>query len=201
MSQKKFDPFRRFEELPSRLYVIFAVILFGAHIVICSVTEASPALMGLILVIAYLILSAAIYILSRRKLNVFKTESDASEEHNNGMIFAFKNHIKIPYAIVTESGKVITVNHAMRQTAGIWDTVFNSDIASICGLGMNEILFQTEEELRAEEEKNYDGEYDIQKEEVAKKECIVTIADRLYHVSCHAINSGNKPYYLRLHGV
>ena len=196
MSQKKFDPLRRFEELPSRLYVIFAVIIFGVHIVICALTEADPALIGLILIVVYLILSSAIYLLSRRKLSIFKDESDISEEQNNGVVFAFRNRIKIPYAIVTESGKIITVNHAMRHAAGVWDTVFNSDISSICGLAMNEILFQTKVEDEEEEDNDYDGEYGIQKEDTVKKECIVTISKKLYHLNCHTINSVNKPYYL-----
>lgn len=197
MSQKKkFDPFRQLEEMPSRLYVIFGILMLAAHIIICSLTDAPVDLTGLILILIYLAVSAVIYILSRRKLNIFRNESNASEEHNNGVVYAFRNHFKSPYAVVTESGKVITVNTAMRHAAGIWDTVFNSDISTICGLPMNEILFQTEEELSEEEDKDYDGEYDIQKEDTAKKECIVTIGERLYHVNCHAINSERKPYYL-----
>ncbi len=192
MSQKKFDPFRRFEEIPSRLYVIFAILTFAAHIIICTATNVSPALAGLILIGAYLIIALAIYLFSRRRLNLFKIESDACEEQNNGVVYAFRNHINAPYAVVTETGRVITVNNAMRAAAGVWDTVFNSDVSAICGLSMNEILFQTAEE----EDDGGDGEYDIQQEETAKKECIVTINERLYQVRCHPMNSSQKPYYI-----
>lgn len=192
MSQKKFDPFRRFEEIPSRLYVIFALLAFAAHIIICTATEASPAVVGIILIGVYLILALAVYLFSRRRLNLFKIEADACEEQNNGVVYAFRNHINAPYAVVTESGRVITVNNAMRSAAGVWDTVFNSDISAICGLTMNEILFQTQEE----EEDVGDGEYDIQLEETAKKECIVKINGRLYQVHCHPMNSSQKPYYI-----
>ncbi len=196
MSQKKFDPFRGIEEIPSRLYVIFAILTFAAHIAICALTETNPALSGLILIGIYAIIAVIIYFGSRRRFNIFKAESDADEEQNEGVVFAFRNYVRSPYAVVTESGKIITVNNAMRHAAGIWDAVFNTDISSLCGLTMNEILFQTAEELAAEEEKDYDGEYDIQKEDTAKKECIVTINNRMYHVDCHAVNSGKKPYYL-----
>ena len=195
MSQKKFDPFRRFEETPSWLYVIFAILTFLTHIVICSATEASPAVVGLILIGVYLIIAVVIFFFSRRRLNLFKIEADACEEQNNGVVYAFRNHINAPYAVVTETGRIITVNNAMRSAAGLWDTVFNSDISAICGLNMNEILFQTSEEEREKEEET-DGEYEIQNEETAKKECIVTINGRLYHVHCHAMDSGKKPYYI-----
>ncbi len=195
MSQKKFDPFRRFEETPSWLYVIFAILTFLTHIVICSATSASPAVVGLILIGAYLIIALAIFLFSRRRLNLFKIEADACEEQNNGVVYAFRNHINAPYAVVTETGRIITVNNAMRSAAGVWDTVFNSDISAICGLSMNEILFQTSEEEREKEEET-DGEYEIQNEETAKNECIVTINGRLYHVHCHAMDSGKKPYYI-----
>ena len=192
MSQKKFDPFRRFEEIPSRLYVIFAILTIAAHIIICTATEASPAVVGIILIGAYLVIALAIYLFSRRRLNLFKIESDACEEQNNGVVYAFKNHINAPYAVVTESGKIITVNNAMRAAAGVWDTVFNSDISAICGLSMNEIIFQSAQD----DEEESDGEYDIQFEKPPKRECIVTINQRLYQVRCHSMNSSHKPYYI-----
>ncbi len=195
MSHKKFDPFRRFEEIPSRLYVIFAILTFAAHIIICATTDASAPLVGLILIGVYLLIASAIYLFSRRRLDLFKIESDASDEQNNGVVYAFRNHINAPYAVVTEGGRVITVNNAMRSAAGIWDTVFNSDISAICGLSMNEILFQTSEEEREKAEER-DGEYEIQNEQAVNRECIVTINQRLYHVHCHAMESSHKPYYI-----
>lgn len=196
MSQKKFDPFRQIKEISSRLYVILAIIAFAAHIVLCVATKIDPALSGLILILLYLAVALVIYLISNKRLNLFRIESDASEEQSNGVMFAFRNYVKFPYAVVTETGKIITVNNAMRAVSGIRDAVFNSDISALCGLTMNEIIFQTSEEAKAEEDKDYDGEYDIQLEETAKKECIVTIGSRLFHVNCHSINASQKPYYL-----
>ena len=192
MSQKKFDPFRRFEEIPSRLYVIFALLAIAAHIIICAATDIPPAISGIMLIGAYLVVSLAIYLISRRRLDLLKIESDACEEQNNGVVYAFRNHINAPYAVVTESGKIITVNNAMRSAAGRWDTLFNSDISDICGLSMNEIIFQA----TSDEEEESDGEYDIQLEEVKKKECVVNINQRMYKVRCHAMKSSHKPYYI-----
>ena len=62
MSQKKFDPFRRFDELSSRLYVIFAILALAIHIGICTYTDASPAVVGLILIIVYVAVSLTVTI-------------------------------------------------------------------------------------------------------------------------------------------
>ena len=94
MSPKKFDPFRRFEETPSRLYVIFALLAFAAHIVICVATDASPALVGIILIGAYLISALTVLLISRRRLDLLRIESDACEEQNNGVVYAFSHSAK-----------------------------------------------------------------------------------------------------------
>ena len=86
MSQKKFDPFRRFEEIPSRLYVILAIVAIAAHIVLCEAANLAPALSGLIVAVAYLILSVIVYFVSRRRLDLIKLESDACEEQNDGVV-------------------------------------------------------------------------------------------------------------------
>lgn len=200
MSQKKFDPFNRIEETPARLCVILAILSLAAHVVICSLTSANPAAVGLTLIIGYLTVSAVIFFLAKKKFNIFKSESDASDEHNNGVVYAFRNYANIPYALVTDAGKIITVNQAMREAAGKWDTVFNSDISSICGMSFDEIRYLTEEERKAAEEaEDSDGEYDIQLERFEKKEksqCIVSVNGKKFHLECHAIDSGKKPYYL-----
>ena len=194
MSQKKFDPFRRFEETPARLYVIFAILAIAAHIIVCMATELSPAVVGIILIGVYLISALTVYFISRRRGELLKLESDACDEQNNGVVYAFRNHINAPYAVVTESGKVITVNNAMRQAAGLWDTVFNSEVSAICGLSMNEIIFQATESEEDEDES--DGEYEIQVEKTAGKECIVTIREKLYQIRCYPMRSSHRPYYI-----
>ena len=197
MAQKKFDSSRKIEEMPARLYIILAILAFAAHIIICTLTPAKPSTVGLAFIIGYLVVSAVIFFITKRKFNIFKSESDASDEHNNGVVYAFKNYANVPYALVTDSGKIITVNNAMRQAAGKWDTVFNSDISSICGMPLDEILFLTEEEKKNSEDTEHDGEYDIQQEEKKeKKQCIVTVNEKKFHVACHAIDSSKKPYYL-----
>ena len=138
--------------MPARLYVILAILTFAAHIIICTLTPFSPAKVGLVFIIGYLAVSAVIFFITRKKFNIFKSESDASDEHNNGVVYAFKNYANVPYALVTDSGKIITVNNAMRQAAGKWDTVFNSDISSICGIPFEEILHLTSDEETTEEE-------------------------------------------------
>ena len=74
MSQKKFDPLHRIEEAPSRLCVILAILTLAAHVIICSLTPAKPAALGLVLIIAYLTVSSVIYFIARKKFNIFKIQ-------------------------------------------------------------------------------------------------------------------------------
>ena len=198
MSQKKFDPLHRMEEAPSRLCVILAILTLAAHVIICTLTPANPATLGLVLIIAYLIVSSMIYFIAKKKINIFRIESDASDEHNNGVVYAFKNYANIPYALVTDAGKLITVNSAMRHAAGKWDTVFNSDISSICGMPFDEILYLTKEDEEEDASQDDVDAYGIKRPKEEKKPCIVTVNERKFRLECHAIDSGKKPYYLLL---
>lgn len=189
MSNKKFDPFRRLEETPSRLYVILAILMLAIHIAICTYTDAEPAGVGLTLIILYALISLAVFLVSRRQLNLYRIESDASEEQNNSVIYAFRTSLTIPYAVVTETGKIVTVNNAMRSAAKLWETVFNADISSLCHCSMEEILRAAEEQENAA--KGGDSE-----EQTAPKPCIATIGDGSYRVECHPIQSKGKPYYM-----
>ncbi|MBQ8332092.1 MAG: DHH family phosphoesterase [Clostridia bacterium] len=189
MSNKKFDPFRRLEETPSRLYVILAILMLAIHIAICTYTDAEPAGVGLTLIILYALISLAVFLVSRRQLNLYRIESDASEEQNNSVIYAFRTSLTIPYAVVTETGKIVTVNNAMRSAAKLWETVFNADISSLCHCSMEEILRAAEEQENAAKGEDSEGQ-------TAPKPCIATIGDGSYRVECHPIQSKGKPYYM-----
>ncbi len=193
MSNKKSDSFRRLENLPSRLYVITAILMLAIHIAVCTYTETPPATVGLILILIYAAIALAIYLFSRRQFLLYQIESDASEEQNRSVVYTFRTALKVPYAVVTEGGKIVTVNNAMRSAAGLWDTVFNADIAEITGCEMDTILHETAEQEAAEitEEKE-----DTASAPTHRKVFTVTMGDRLYRVDCHAIQSKGKPYYM-----
>ena len=209
-SNKKFDPFRRIEELPSRLYVVFAVIMVAIHVALCTYTELSVPITGLVLIALYILIALVIYLFSRRQLKLYRIENDASEEQNNTVVRTFRHQLKVPYAVVAENGRIVTVNQAMRKTAGLWDTVFNTDIKNVCGISMQDILNTAMvkeqepqppvEEERAEVIEDSDGTIaKAEKDDSVQKEaprCLVTIDQRLYQVDCYPLHSKGNAYFL-----
>ncbi len=194
MSNKKMDPLRRLEELPSRLYVIFAVVAVAIHIALCTYTELSPALWGLILIGVYLCASLCVFLVSRRQMKRYRLEFDAAEEQNNSVIYAVRNQLNIPYAVVSETGRIVTVNEAMRSAIGIWDTVFNTDITSLCGCSMEEILKTAMAEAEAPATSEEDAQTDSDASEISP--CQVTMRNRSYWVDCHPLHAKSKTYYM-----
>ncbi|MBQ9782970.1 MAG: DHH family phosphoesterase [Clostridia bacterium] len=188
---KKFDLFRRIEELPSRLYILLAVVMLAIHVVICTYTKASAAIVGLVLILLYLLVTVIVYLVSRHQLKLYRIESDASEEQNNSVIYAFRNRLSVPYAVVTETGKIVTVNQALRQAAGRWDTVFNADITGVCHCSMEEILHTAVLEDNTEEETE-----ETDASHAPQKKCVVTVGEGLYRVDCHPLHAKNKQYYM-----
>lgn len=194
MSNKKKDLFGRIEELPSRLYVILAVIVLAIHIVVCTYTDAAPSVVGTVLLAIYGAISLIVYLFSRRRLALFRTEADASEQQNNSVIYAFRNSLSIPYAVVTEHGKIVTVNQAMRLAAGLWDTVLGADISEICPYTVQELL-----EILADEKRAVSEEAEIAPDpaaHVGRRKNQIPVGDRKYRVECHSLQSKGKSYYM-----
>ncbi len=197
MSNKKPDLFRRIEELPSRLYMILAVVMLAAHILICTYTDASVAVTGLVIILLYTAISIAVYLFSSYRLRLFRIESDASDQQNNSVIYAFQNSLSIPYAVTTASGKIITVNQAMRNAAGVWDTVFNSDISAICQYSMSELLEMTAQSENDAEQSEQETDIELNPN-VGRRKNLVTIGEKQYHVECHPLHSKGKQCYMVL---
>ena len=198
MSNKKTDLFRRIEELPSRLYVILAIAMLTIHILICSYTQASVAVTGLILILIYVVISLSVYWFANRRIKLFRIESDASDQQSNSVIYAFRNSLSIPYAVVTENGKIVTVNQAMRNAAGLWDTVFNADISAICHCSISDLLAMTADENTAQHH-TADAEGDAELHPIVDhKKNLVSIGDNKYRVECHPLQSKGRQYYMIL---
>ena len=192
MSQKKFDPFKKFEELPSMVYVLLAVLCIVIHILLCTfVPNVSVSVCGLTLLVVYLIASVAIHLCVRHKLNIFRLASDASEEQNQGVIYTFRHMLKTPYAVVTEKGKIVTVNAAMKNVASATLTVFGSDITDVCGVNLADITEKAEVQMDDEEAEEQE---DI--EILSDKKAICHIGEKIYHIDCHALHSKGKLFYL-----
>ncbi len=191
MSNKKFDPFKRLEEIPSRVYIILGVVCLFAHILLCKYTKIPDEICGLALILIYILTAVIISLTVSRKLSLFRIASDASEEQNNGVIYTFRNMLKIPYAVVTENGKIVTVNAAMKNIAGASATMFNADIGGICDISID-YLSRNISSADADGEEDSSEEIDILKD----KKSICQIAGRKYHIDCHTLHSKGKLFYL-----
>ncbi|MBE6535727.1 MAG: hypothetical protein E7677_03800 [Ruminococcaceae bacterium] len=193
MSNKKFDPFRRLEELPSRVYIILGILCLAIHVILCTYTDISVAVCGLILIGIYIVSALIITMVVHKRINIFRNASNYSEEQNNGVIYTFRHLLKIPYAVVTEKGKIITVNAAMKNAAGAAATVFNADIKDSCGISMDAVIKHMSAKVIDDE----DDEEDAEEIGILKdKTLMCKIGDKFYHIDCHPLFSKGKMFYL-----
>ncbi len=192
MSNKRFDLFKRIEELPSLVYTVLAVLSIAIHILLTTYTNVSVPVCGLIIISAYIALSLVIHLTVHKRMSLFRIASDASEEQNNGVIYTFRHHLKAPYAVVTEKGKLVTVNTAMKHAAGAKATVFNADLREICDISLESLIADAslESEIAEQDEEREDA--DVLKD----KKSICHIGNRTYHVECHPLHSKGKLFYL-----
>jgi c-di-AMP phosphodiesterase-like protein len=194
MSNKKFDPFRKLEELPYMAYVLLAVLCIVVHVLLCTfIPTVSVAVCGLALTGIYLLASLVIHLAVRRRMSLFRLASNASEEQNNGVIYTFRHMLKTPYAVVTEKGKIVTVNVAMENIAGAKSTVFGADITDICGIPLSDLTDHANESMDEESDEEAESI-----EILADKKAICHIGDRVYHIDCHSLHSKGKQYYLMM---
>ncbi len=193
MSNKKFDPFRRLEELPSRVYIILGILCLAIHVILCTYTDISVAVCGLILIGIYIVSALIITMVVHKRINIFRNASNYSEEQNNGVIYTFRHLLKIPYAVVTEKGKIITVNAAMKNAAGAAATVFNADIKDSCGISMDAVIKHMSAKVIDDE----DDEEGAEEIGILKDKALMCkIGDKFYHIDCHPLFSKGKMFYL-----
>ena len=174
------------------VYILLAVVCIVIHVVLCTYTEISVAVCGLVLLCVYLLVSLIIHLVVRHRFALFRLASDASEEQNSGVIYTFRHMLKTPYAVVTEKGKIVTVNAAMKATAGAKSTVFGADITDISGIPMSNLTAHADKE--ADEESDDEENEDI--EILNDKKAICHIGDKVYHIDCHELHSKGKLFYL-----
>lgn len=203
MQNKKFDLFSRIEDYPSRFYMILAILALAIHSAICTYTEASPALVGTILILIFILISVAVTLLIRRRLRLYRVESSASEEQNGGVIYTFRNRLKIPYAVVNGQGQIVTLNLAMRRAFGFRDSLFNFHITDLCGITLEQII----ERSTASAAEPSDTETPAGSGESAPAEgetgnnsappvCSAEINGRKYRIDCHPIHTKGTLYYM-----
>lgn len=194
MSNKKFDILNRIEELPSRLYIIMGVLFLVLHTVICYYTEVSPATCGLFLIFFYVLAVMAIFLFSRHRIAKYRAEKLASDEQNSGVISAFRDSVDLPYAVITENGKIITLNNALKALCDARESYFNLDFSTVCQLDIAALIESTKDTIPEGDE---DGDEDVEpQEEKPKKAFTASIGDKKFNVSCHRMTSNSHSYYM-----
>jgi len=192
MSNKKFDLFSLLSELPSRLYVIFAILALALHTVLCTFTQLLPTVSGVISIAVYVFCSLIVYLVTKHKLHLYRTQTDASEEQNSGVIYTFRNRLNVPYAVIGENGQIVTANAALRRAMNVKGPFFNTNIEELVDLPADVLIAATAQEIDKTDEEE-DGE-DAQKEE--KKPLIIAVGDNKYRVECHPLHAKGKSYYM-----
>ncbi len=183
MSNKKHSPFRPMEELPSILYISFAIAALAVHITLCTYTEVAPAVAGTVLMILLAAASAAVYFSFHRRLKRHRMEMEAFEDQKESVIRAFRDDVDFPYAVLNRDYTLITANGALRQIAGLGDTVYGAPLSDVCHLEPNEI-----EKLVKE--------HDLEKDESLLQRQAVSIGERRFVPECVPITTGGQAFYL-----
>ncbi|MBO5415244.1 MAG: DHH family phosphoesterase [Clostridia bacterium] len=163
------------------------------HTVIGTYTEIKPATSGLLLIALYIVIVGVIFFFSRRRMAIYKEESRAADEQNSGVIAAFRDSVDLPYAVITNSGTVVTVNAAMKSVTGNKDTYFNLNISSLCDLEYQKMIRDSE---CADEPTQSDGTEDDAQNRSENKIYTANIGSKKYNVSCHPVRSNGHTYYM-----
>ena len=203
MSNKKFDLFHKIDELPSRLYIILGIVFMAVYTAFCAYTKMSRVGVGLVLILIYSVVTGVIFILSRRRMAIYKAESIASQEQNVGLMSVFRDKVDIPYAIVSENGTIATVNAAMKELVEDRESFFKYNIQEIFDINLEGLIAsvnaeETENaasENGAESNNDAEGETELKTEEPS---FTVECSDRRFELSCYPVRSNGKIYYMIL---
>ncbi len=193
MQKNKKNIWGVFDDLPSRLYILLGVIFLAAHVIFCAYNKEIPATWsGLVAIVLYIAISVVIFFVSSRRMSIYRTEAEASDSQSGSVIAAFRDSVNIPYAIVSETGKVITVNTAMRSALPLRDSFLNLNIADICGEPLDKLLELAAKETSIEENDDSvplaDGEL--------KRIGTIKLGKKRFKVASHPIKFKGHIYYM-----
>lgn len=194
MQNKKFDWLTKLEEIPARIYVILAIFILAIDTVLVGFLNLSAITCGTVSIILYGVVSLVVYLMVHKKLNLFKIEEKSSQEQSQSVIYAFRNQLKLPYAVVNENGKIITINTAFSAAVGLSDSLFNFDINTLCHIDMDGLIdFINKPKLNEDEDSSiYE---DTSLKDVRKVE-IAQMNGRKFRMECCPLASKDKTYYM-----
>ena len=195
MNNKKTDWLTRLEEIPSRIYVMLAIIMLAVHTAICGFTSVDAVTSGIIIILLYGATSLTVYLVVQKRLKLFRIESNISEEQSQSVIYTFRNQLKLPYAVISEQGKILTANAAFSNATGYNGSLFNVGIDTICTLNLQELLELSNKRSAFAEDAEYETYEDIPLKDVKKAE-IAEMQGRKFRMECHPLSSKGKVYYI-----
>ncbi len=194
MQNKNVEKITRLDEVHAAVYIILAVFVLALNTVLCVfVPKVHPLVWGGILLIVYGVASAAIYMVAHKRIKLFRQQSNASEEQSQSVIYAFRNQIKLPYAVVKENGKIVTANAAFSTALGTSSKLFNMDINSLCGINLAELINIADKKITfTDEPETYEETY---LKNVSRAETAVLGAHK-FRIECYPLASKGKTYYM-----
>jgi len=195
MQNKKFDWLARLEEIPSRIYVIMAVFMLALNTVLFVFTDLDPVVCGIVLILLYGVVSIIVYVFTHRRLKLFRLESNATEEQSQSVIYTFRNQLKLPYAVVNESGKILTANAAFSSAVGTFSSLFNLDINTLCSIKFAELVDISSKKMSFADDSSDESYEEIPIKDIRKAE-IAEIKGRKFRMECYPLASKGKTYYM-----
>ncbi len=187
MTNKKHDLFRQLEELPSMLYILFAILALAILVALCTYTLVPVAVAGIILILIYAAVALTVYFLFHRRLKRCRMEAEAFEEQRDTVIRAFRDSVDFPYAVLTEDGTVVTANEALRQLKDFGETIYGTPLSDLCELTPSDLPSLIKDE---EEEENEENSRSLLKQNT------VSVGEKKFVPECIPLPSGGKLFYL-----
>ena len=164
--------------------MVLGILFLALHTILCKYTDVSPSGFGLLCIILYIVTAGAVWIFSRRRLAIYKAEAEETDKQNKKVIEAFKEQVCLPYAIITQNGRVAAVNAAMKSVTGNKSSYFNLPISELCNLDVQTLIDSAYE----------DSETETDKEE--KKTLTTAIEDKKFEVFCYPVGNDTNPCYM-----
>ena len=195
MQNKRNDWLSRIEEIPSRIYVILAIFMLALHTVLCGFAKLDPVICGIVMISVYGVISLIVYLIVHKKLKLFRIEADISEEQSQSVVYTFRNQLNMPYAVISEQGKILTANVAFANATGHHGSLFNANINTLCGIKADEVIALCNKKISLTDENDPEMYEDIPLKDVKKAE-IAEIQGRRFRMECHPLTSKGKTYYM-----
>lgn len=163
--------------------ILLAVLFLAVYLFIVALSEVSPIGTGITLLLLYLVIAGAIYIVTVKKLAAFRAEQDAAALLNTEIYDVFKYTVNMPYAVVDINDRIQVTNRQMQKVLGVTHSLYRGMLSDYCSMGIKDLLAHAElfKEGRDDEK-------------------LVTLGERTFRYQCHKLAiqqlAQNVDYYM-----